>query len=88
MNYRISHYQYKHWQIEEFIEPGEDAKNQEPYWRTLKYPGNLLQAAKGLLDLETGEVTTSDFNELVTAVQGAEKRLFDALESLIVARER
>lgn len=88
MNYRLTHYAYKHWQIEELIKPGEDAKNQEPYWKIIKYPGNLANAARGLFDLAMGEITTDSLETLTEAVKQAEKRILAAIEDVIVERER
>ena len=88
MNYRLTHYAYKHWQIEELKTPGEDAKNQEPYWTVIKYPGNLQNAAKGLLDLAMGEITTDSVETLTGAVKAAEKRILAAIEDVIVERKR
>ena len=88
MNYRLTHCAYKHWQIEELITPGEDAKSQEPYWRSIKYPGNLTNAARGLLDLSLGEITTDSLETLTGAVKQAEKRILAAIEDVIVERER
>ena len=86
IKYRISHYNYKAWQIERLVEPKENAKNQIPHWQTYKYPGNLLQAVRGLLDLSLGEIVTDDVKTLVAAVEDAERRILANIESMIVER--
>lgn len=88
MKYRLTHYNYKAWQIEELVTPGKDAKNQEPFWSILKYPGTLQNAASGLLDLAIGESTRESVEALTRAVEGAEKRIVAAIEDVIVERER
>lgn len=81
MNYRISHYQCQHWEIQK----KKTVKNKD-IWIPYKYPGNLLQALQALLDLEMGENTTNDVKSLETAVKGAEKRILAAIEDVIVER--
>lgn len=85
--YRATHYNYKAWQIEQLVIPSEDAKNQEPYWRIIKYPGSLQNAVNGLLDLFAGDFTIQAVNDVQTALNTAETKIMDALNELFVSRD-
>lgn len=84
--YRATHYNYKSWQIEELTIPGKDAKNQEPYWRIIKYPGNLQNAVKGMLDLHMGDFTIQSVNDVKTAINSAEERIIASVNELFQSR--
>lgn len=85
--YRATHYNYKAWQIEQLVFPGEDAKNQEPYWRIIKYPGNLQNAVRGMLDLFADGFTIQTVNDVKTALNSAEKRIMASVDTLFQARD-
>jgi len=85
--YRTTHYNYKAWQIEQLVIPSEDAKNQEQYWRIIKYPGSLQNAVRGMLDLHADGFTIQAVNDVEAALNSAEKRIMNALDELFQARD-
>lgn len=48
MKYRTRRYQYKAWLIEEYKY---NKKKDTWEWVTIKYPGNMVQAIEGIIDL-------------------------------------
>ena len=82
--YRISNYAYRSWQIEQLIIPSEDAKNQEHYWKAIKYPGTLAQAVSGLLELGMDGFTSSSVADIITAIESAEKNILDKANDIFI----
>lgn len=84
MKYRIKHYNYKAWEIQELKTRGKDSKNAgEQYWETIKYPGTLEAAAHGLLDLCVG----NDFetiSELQSTIETAKHEIKELITKVLV----
>lgn len=85
--YRIKRDNFKSWAILERLDIAEFDKNGKPNknagikWIPFKYPGNLLQAAQGLIQLGLSDDEDYDnFKELTEAVQKAEQNILDAIE--------
>lgn len=86
-DYRIRRYSYKAFEIlkRRTVESG---KNEgEEVWEPFKYPGSLEAAAKGLLQLDIPEDEEMSVEELIAAVQQAEKNVLRALEGSLLATE-
>ena len=84
MKYRLTHYNYLAWQIEEEVE----TEKGNLKWRTIKYPGSLRFAVSGLLDLEQGMVTVEDAKTLMQVVKDAESRILAEIKNMIVERKK
>jgi hypothetical protein len=85
--YRATHYNYKAWQIEQLVIPGEDSKKSDPYWRVIKYPGNLQNAVRGMIDLHMDDSILDSVKAIETALSTAEQRIMAALDDLFQSRE-
>lgn len=72
--YRIKQYNPGAWCIDELIIHGEKSKTPgREEWRTIKYPGNLKQAASLLLSLVIGFDEEMDVVALINAINHAER---------------
>lgn len=53
------------WYIEELITPSETAKKTEPYWKQIKWFGNVTQASLEMIDLQLRCSGAESFKELL-----------------------
>lgn len=85
--YKATHYNYKAWQIEQWIVPTKEAKNQTPYWKVIKYPGTLENALDGLLDLHTADFTVETVNDAQSAIAHARAEILANLQEVFCERQ-
>lgn len=82
--YRLSHYNYKGWAIDEYAERT-NPKTQESRWdwKTIKYPGGLEAAAKGLADCYVGQKEYDTVQELIETIRAVELRVIEAMKEIV-----
>ena len=87
--YALTHYGYKAWQLEKYGEITNPRTKESRWdWQTVKYPGNLEAAARGLLDSTIGEQDKKDAQELIAIIQKAEANIIQTLKDLISERSQ
>ncbi len=81
MRYRLSKYSSMAWQVERWIVPEKGKYKGVGKWHPYKYPGNLEQSARFLVDASLGDFSAEDAQSIVDAVENGTARVLDALEA-------
>lgn len=86
--YRLAHYNYKGWSIDEYAERTNPRTKEAKWeWKTIKYPGALEVAAKGLLDCYIDQKEYDEVAELIKTVDFCTLSIIEALKEIVVTNQ-
>lgn len=86
--FRLTHYNFNAWQIDQYGERINPRTKESTWtWKALKYPGRLENAAKVLLDCYIGQNEYTEVQELIKAIDAAQKNAIESLKTLTIERK-